>query len=65
MEMEYKFLIYCFLTKYICGTYNKFPDFFVQAFKIVVNSWWFSTLLLYILWDDWPIFYGFKFKWTD
>ena len=30
--------------------------FFVQAFKIVVDSWKFSMLLLYILWDDWPIF---------
>ena len=30
--------------------------FFVQAFKIVVDSWNFSILLLYILWDDWPIF---------
>ena len=28
----------------------------VQVFKIVVDSWKFSTLLLYILWDDWPIF---------
>ena len=30
--------------------------FFVQAFKIVVHSWKFSTLLVYILWDDWPSF---------
>ena len=30
--------------------------FFVPAFKIVVDSWKFSMLLLYILWDDWPIF---------
>ena len=36
--------------------FNKFPDFFVQAFKIVVDSWKFTMLLLYILWDDWPIF---------
>ena len=36
--------------------FNKFPDFFVQAFKIVVDSWKFSIILLYILWDDWPIF---------
>ena len=28
----------------------------MQAFKIVVNSWKFSMLLLYILWDDRPIF---------
>ena len=33
-----------------------FQTFFVQAFKIVVNSWKFSMLLLCILWDDWPIF---------
>ena len=25
-------------------------------FKIVVDSWKFTMLLLYILWDDWPIF---------
>ena len=30
--------------------------FFVQVFKIVVDSWKFSMVLLYILWDDWPIF---------
>ena len=33
-----------------------FETFFVQAFKIVVDSWEFTMLLLYILWDDWPIF---------
>ena len=33
-----------------------FQTFFVQAFKIVVDTWKFSMLLLYILWDDWPIF---------
>ena len=37
------------------GAFNKFPDFFVQAFKIVVDTWKFSMLLLYILWNDWPI----------
>ena len=35
---------------------HKFTDFFVWAFKIVVDSWKFSMLLLYILWDDRPIF---------
>ena len=40
----------------ICGAFNKFLDFFVQAFKIVVDSWKFSMLLLYILWHVWPIF---------
>ena len=33
-----------------------FQTFFVQAFKIVVDSWKFTMLLLYILWDDWPVF---------
>ena len=39
----------------IRGAFNRFPDFFVRAFKIVVDSSKFSMLLLYI-WDDWPIF---------
>ena len=33
-----------------------FQTFFVQAYKVVVDSWTFSMLLLYLLWDDWPIF---------
>ena len=33
-----------------------FQTFFVQAFRIVIDSWKFSMLLLYNLWDDWPIF---------
>ena len=40
----------------ICGALNKFPDFFLQAFKIVVDSWKLSMLLLYILWEGWLIF---------
>ena len=40
----------------VCGEFNKFPDFFLQAFKIVVDSWKFSILLLYMFLDDWPIF---------
>ena len=35
---------------------ESFQTFFVQAFKTVVDSWKFTKLLLYILWDDWPIF---------
>ena len=39
------------------GAFNKIPDFFfVPAFNIVVHSWKFTVLLLYILWDDRPIF---------
>ena len=37
------------------GAFNKFSDFFVTAFEIVIDSWIFTMLLLYILWDDWPI----------
>ena len=40
----------------LCGAFNKFPDFFVQVFKIGIDSWNFSILLLYILWNDWLIF---------
>ena len=33
-----------------------FQPFFVQTFRIVVHSWKFPMLLLYMLWDGWPIF---------
>ena len=33
-----------------------FQTFLYRLFKIVVDFWEFSMLLLYILWDDWPIF---------
>ena len=32
-----------------------FQTFFLQVLEVVVNSWKFC-ILLYILWDDWPIF---------
>ena len=41
---------------YIRGAFNRFPAFFVQDFKIGVDSWKSSMLLLYILWDDWLVF---------
>ena len=41
---------------YIRGASINFQTFFVWAFKIVVDSWKFIILLLYILWDDWPMF---------
>ena len=34
------------------GAFIKFPDFFVQTSKIVVDFLKFSMLLLYILWYD-------------
>ena len=48
--------VFSILFSNIRGAFNKFPDFFVQAFKIGVYSWKFSMLLLYILSDDWSIF---------
>ena len=39
--------IYIYEVHTIC-----FQTFFVLAFKIVVDSWKFTRLLLYILWDD-------------
>ena len=48
---------------YVHGAFNKFPDIFVQAFKIVIDAWKFSMLLLHILWDDWPISMIIRFKW--
>ena len=33
-----------------------FQTFFVQMSKIVIDSCKLTMLLLYILWDDWPIF---------
>ena len=49
--------VYIYIYMYVCGVFNKFPDFFVQAFKIVVDSWKFTMLLWYILWVDRPIFF--------
>ena len=67
MMMIYTFMnIYIFKYRYIYITGRvyiiymvhsiSFQTFFVQAFNIVVDSWKFSMLLLYILWDDWPMF---------
>ena len=51
----YKPLVYKSYIFNIRVAFNKFSDFFVQAFRIVVDSWKFNMLLLYILWDDRPI----------
>ena len=53
--------IYIYIYECVCvcvcvrGSFNKFPHFIVPAFKIVEDSWKFSMLFLYILWDDWHI----------
>ena len=50
-------ICFCALYNTLCfQTSISFQTFFVQAFKIDVDSWQFIVLLLYILWDDWPIF---------
>ena len=56
VTLDYGHKLLLHMCAYIRGAFNKFPDFFVRAFKIVVDSGKFSILLLYILWDDWPIF---------
>ena len=43
------------LSRNIYGAFNKFPDFLYKHLKLSY-SWKFSMLLLYILWDEWPIF---------
>ena len=48
-------IIYIYIYIYAIHSIT-FRLFFVQAFKIVVDYWKFTMLLLYILWDDWPIF---------
>ena len=48
-------IVISYSCKYVVHSIS-FQTVFVQAFKIVVDSWKFSMLLLYILWDDWPIF---------
>ena len=53
--MEDLYVLFIRSTKYEDHTIS-FHTIFVWAFKIVVDSWKFSILLLYILWDDWPIF---------
>ena len=42
---------------YIYGVFSiSIQTFFVQSFRIVVDSWKFTMLLLYIFGDDWSIF---------
>ena len=48
-------LLYTYIFN-IRGAFNTFQDFFVQEFKIVVDSWKFTMLLLCILWNNWLIF---------
>ena len=50
------YLVYIYIYIYIRGAFNKFQDFLIQAFEVDVDSWNFTMLLLYILWDDWLIF---------
>ena len=49
--------IYIYIHICVCVVHSvNFQTFLVQPFKIGVDSWKSTMLLLYILWDDWPIF---------
>ena len=48
----------------IQGAFNKFPDFFVQAFKIVIDSWKIHYVIAIHLMRWLTNFYDFRFKWT-
>ena len=56
----YLFILFSFFSVVCWNSYEvytiSFQILFVWAFKIVVDSWKFNLLLVYILWDDWPIF---------
>ena len=55
--MSYNLSRSCLLVKYMYeGHTISFQTLFVWAFKIAIDYWKFSMLLLYILWDDWQIF---------
>ena len=47
--------VYTCIYIYIVSSIS-FQTFFIQAFKFVIDSWKFTMLLLYILWDNWLIF---------
>ena len=57
VTLDYGRQLYLYIYIYIyVAPLISFQTFFVQAFKIVVDSWKCTMSLLYILWDDWPIF---------
>ena len=53
-KKQSKHYIYIYIYIYV-RTSISFLTIFVQAFKIVVVSWKFNILWLYIWWDDWTI----------
>ena len=55
LELDFEFVRLVLTDIYVVPSIS-FQTFFIQAFKIVVDSRKFSMLLLYILWNDWPIF---------
>ncbi len=56
MHLVYIYVCVC-VCVCVCVVHSiSFQTFLEQAFKIVVDSWKFTMLLLYILSDDWPIF---------
>ena len=48
---------------YIRGAFNRFPEFFIQAFKVVVDSSKFTVIAIHVV--RWLAnVYNFRFKWT-
>ena len=56
MNILFASCIFCWSELTYEGHAISFQTFFVWVFRIVVDSWKYTTLLLYILWDVWPIF---------
>ena len=57
LKTRYKMKLLTILLQIIYEEHTiSFQTFFVEAFKIVVDSWKCTMLLLYILWDDRPMF---------
>ena len=54
LSLQYKYIASDL--KHIRRAFNKFPDFFCSGIKIVVDPWKFCIILIYVLWDDWPMF---------
>ena len=57
LSLSLSIYLYTYISIYIYQVHTiSFHTFFVWAFKITVDTYEFNTLLLYILWNDWPFF---------
>ena len=55
--------LYIYIYIYIRGEFNKFPDYFIQAFKIVVDLKIQYVIAIHLMRLQ-TEFYVFRFKWT-